>query len=379
MMSIMNEAQLRRLAQHKYSAQSTEILDPIFQVYWRWLVQQVPLWLAPNTITFLGLFINAATSLILFVYCPQAKGSAPGWAFILCGVGLFVYQSLDAIDGKQARRTNSNSPLGELVDHGCDAVSMVLVTLAFSVAIELGNEPIWMFFVCFSASVLFYCSHWQAYVSGTIKFGWIDVTELQLFAMAAFIATGIFGTEMWMMKVPFFNITFKQGTMIIAVLGTLYTLCSIFSQIYQGGMGKNGSTIAGTSVVSPLFPITIVLYMAYTTAKTSRSSLFLRYPCLFVMAYGLMCAKVTIKLVVACMSKSPLEVKDATMLGGVIMLLNTHYGSHIDEYLMLCLLLLYVVFDLCRYCVILCNQICDFLNIRVFSIKPVERAEGKSQ
>ncbi|EDO31126.1 predicted protein, partial [Nematostella vectensis] len=82
---------------------------------------------------------------------------------------------------------------------------------------------------------------------------------------------------------------------------------------------------------------------------------------------------------VACMSKSPLEVKDATMLGGVIMLLNTHYGSHIDEYLMLCLLLLYVVFDLCRYCVILCNQICDFLNIRVFSIKPLERAEGKSQ
>lgn len=48
---------------------------------------------------------------------------APSWAFIMSAVGLFIYQSLDAIDGKQARRTNSSSPLGELFDHGCDAVS----------------------------------------------------------------------------------------------------------------------------------------------------------------------------------------------------------------------------------------------------------------
>lgn len=41
----------------------------------------------------------------------------------MCGLGLFIYQSLDAIDGKQARRTGSSSPLGELFDHGCDSVS----------------------------------------------------------------------------------------------------------------------------------------------------------------------------------------------------------------------------------------------------------------
>lgn len=48
---------------------------------------------------------------------------APLWAYLLCAVGLFVYQSLDAIDGKQARRTNNSSPLGELFDHGCDSLS----------------------------------------------------------------------------------------------------------------------------------------------------------------------------------------------------------------------------------------------------------------
>lgn len=86
-------------------------------------------------------------------------------------VGLFVYQSLDAIDGKQARRTKSASPLGELVDHGCDSVSMVIMILAICVAMQLGLEPAWMFFMSFMATFMFYCAHWQAYVSGTIRFG----------------------------------------------------------------------------------------------------------------------------------------------------------------------------------------------------------------
>ena len=96
---------------------------------------------------------------------------APWWAFVLSAVGLFVYQSLDAIDGKQARRTKSASPLGELVDHGCDSVSMVIMILAICVAMQFGLEPAWMFFISFMATFMFYCAHWQAYVSGTIRFG----------------------------------------------------------------------------------------------------------------------------------------------------------------------------------------------------------------
>ena len=52
--------------------------------------------------------------------CPA---QVPRWACFVCCLGLFIYQSLDAIDGKQARRTNTQSPLGELFDHGCDSLS----------------------------------------------------------------------------------------------------------------------------------------------------------------------------------------------------------------------------------------------------------------
>ena len=35
------------------------------------------------------------------------------------------------------------------------------------------------------------------------------------------------------------------------------------------------------------------------------------------------------------MSKSPLELKDACMFGGIIQVLNIQYGSQLDEYYLL--------------------------------------------
>ena len=37
-------------------------------------------------------------------------------------------QTLDAVDGKQARRLNLSGPLGELFDHGMDSISTFLVS-----------------------------------------------------------------------------------------------------------------------------------------------------------------------------------------------------------------------------------------------------------
>ena len=115
----------------------------------------------------------------------------PSWVLILCALGLFLYQTLDAIDGKQARRTNSSTPLGELFDHGCDAVStsklvlffnfysnvifflfLVFVASSFSVALKLSNESPWLTFaVCAFGMNCFYVAHWQTYVTGSLRFG----------------------------------------------------------------------------------------------------------------------------------------------------------------------------------------------------------------
>lgn len=46
---------------------------------------------------------------------------------------------------------------------------LVFVAVSACVAIQLGNNPAMMFFQCFCAVTLFYCAHWQTYVSGKDK------------------------------------------------------------------------------------------------------------------------------------------------------------------------------------------------------------------
>jgi len=44
----------------------------------------------------------------------------------LCAVGVFLYQTLDALDGKQAMKVQ-DSQIEEVYDHGCDAISTGIV------------------------------------------------------------------------------------------------------------------------------------------------------------------------------------------------------------------------------------------------------------
>lgn len=48
---------------------------------------------------------------------------------------------------------------------------------------------------------LFYCAHWQTYVSGTLRFGKVDVTEAQCTIIGIHLISAVFGPNIWMAKV----------------------------------------------------------------------------------------------------------------------------------------------------------------------------------
>ena len=72
--TVLCKTQLQKLKEHKYSAQGSSLSEKIFQPYWRYVVELMPLWLAPNTITSLGLALNFITSVAVIYLCPLAKG-----------------------------------------------------------------------------------------------------------------------------------------------------------------------------------------------------------------------------------------------------------------------------------------------------------------
>lgn len=367
--NVLSTTELKRLAEHKYSAQGTSFLEPLMQPFWRWVVELLPLWLAPNAITLAGLIVNAVTAFVLMLFSPDAKGEPPGWSFVLCALGLFIYQTLDAIDGKQARRTNSSSPLGELFDHGCDSVSVVLVIVSLCITLQLGFSPDLMYFECFTAMFIFYAAHWQTYCSGTLKFGYVDVTEGQWSVIALFLVTACFGPSFWSAKVPLFGVQLKLVPVLIGVAGAFVAIQSYFRVIFiQGGVGRNGSTVAGTSVLSPLIPIGVLLALGVTLWKKSVLHVFDRHPVLYVMSFGMAASKLTNKLVVAHMSKSEMEILDQTLFGPGLLFLNQYFDTFFDEHLLLWACFFICSIDLIVYAYKVCNEMCFFMNIHCFRV-----------
>ena len=89
---------------------------------------------------------------------------------MLCAVGMFIYQTLDALDGKQARRTGTNNPLGELFDHGSDAISTMVIGISTASVLAMSEMPYLMLGFIMCLAMLFYLHLWDIYVTGTLHF-----------------------------------------------------------------------------------------------------------------------------------------------------------------------------------------------------------------
>ncbi|XP_042320211.1 choline/ethanolaminephosphotransferase 1 [Sceloporus undulatus] len=378
----LSKHQLKRLEEHKYQSAGRSLLEPLMQGYWEWLVRRVPAWIAPNLITIVGLIINICTTVILVCYCPTATEQL--------ALGSITLVRLPA--------------------------DPVFVVLGTCIAVQLGTNPDWMFFCCFAGTFMFYCAHWQTYVSGTLRFGifdvteselciiithlltgtlgpgfWndtlhlfeeknprvleaslfirIDVTEVQVFIIIMHLLAVIGGPTFWQTMIPVLNIQVKILPALCTVAGTIFSCTNYFGVIFTGGVGKNGSTIAGTSVLSPFLHIGSVITLAAMIYKKSTVELFEKHPCLYILTFGFVSAKITNKLVVAHMTKSEMHLHDTAFIGPALLFLDQYFNSFIDEYIVLWIAMIFSLFDLLRYCVSVCNQIASHLHIHVFRIK----------
>ena len=74
---------------------------------------------------------------------------------------------LDNMDGKQARKTGSSSPLGLLFDHGADGINSVLVGLSVPSLVQTGSTWSFMMFAL-SITTGFYFATLEQYYSGSL-------------------------------------------------------------------------------------------------------------------------------------------------------------------------------------------------------------------
>lgn len=129
--------------------------------------------LAPNTITFLGFVFEFTSFLLSFITSKGLTQPQPWWVSIIGGICLFIYQTCDNVDGRQARRTGSGSAIGQFFDHAVDAFVDVFEMLKVCAVFQFGRSlTTWV--IAFSIAVGYYVAFWNQYVNNMMYLGWIN-------------------------------------------------------------------------------------------------------------------------------------------------------------------------------------------------------------
>ncbi|GMP83067.1 hypothetical protein CsSME_00037127 [Camellia sinensis var. sinensis] len=184
------------LHRYKYSGVDHSLVAKyVLQPFWRRFVNFFPLWMPPNMITLMGFMFLVISTLLSYIYSPRLDSIPPRWVLFAHGLLLFLYQTFDAVDGKQARRTSSSSPLGELFDHGCDALACAFASLAFGSTILSGGTTFWFWVI---TAVPFYLATWEHYFTNTLILPVINgPTEGLMLIYLCHFFTAIVGADWW--------------------------------------------------------------------------------------------------------------------------------------------------------------------------------------
>jgi len=156
------------------------------------------MWVAPNVITLSGFGFIALNVVALSIYAPDLIGPGPSWLYLSFAAGLFLYQTFDNVDGKQARRTGTSSALGHIFDHTIDNLNCSLGGLIQVVSLSIGARPLSIFLTLVGCAAMWF-STWEEYHTGTLYLGYFNgPTEGVLIACVIHLISALFGPQIWL-------------------------------------------------------------------------------------------------------------------------------------------------------------------------------------
>lgn len=190
----------KQVRSYRYTSPNYSLCERLFlNRFWNYLVAEwTPEWLAPNAMTVGGLACIVVGYVLVWFTSPGLEFEAPRWVYVACAVLAFVYQTADGMDGKQARKTKSGSPLGEVVDHACDALSMCFYPLVvvdiFAVGFASAAAKATAIVVMFTGRAMFVVDTVSSTYSGVLPVSeFLDSQEIQLISQTLFILAAMFG------------------------------------------------------------------------------------------------------------------------------------------------------------------------------------------
>ncbi|KAJ3691073.1 hypothetical protein LUZ61_020237 [Rhynchospora tenuis] len=270
----------------------------------------------PNMITLTGFTFLLISALLGYIYSPRLDTAPPRWVHLAHGLLLFLYQTFDAVDGKQARRTNSSSPLGELFDHGCDALACAFEALAFGSSIMCGR---YTYFFWVIAAIPFYLATWEHFFTNTLILPVINgPTEGLMLIYVCHFFTFLTGAEWWAQdfrkSIPFLSwIPFVPeipvyGVVIIfmTLFAVIPTIASNIGNVQKVVAAKKGNML---SALAMLLPFSALLAGVGIWAYLSPSDIMKNYPHLLVVGTGFAFGFLVGRMILAHLCDEPKGLK----------------------------------------------------------------------
>ncbi|KAK1308811.1 hypothetical protein QJS10_CPA09g01668 [Acorus calamus] len=264
-------------------------------------------------ITLTGFLFLLVSALLGYVYSPHLDTAPPRWVHLAHALLLFLYQTFDAVDGKQARRTNSSSPLGELFDHGCDALACAFETLAFGSTAMSGKTTFWIWVI---SAIPFYCATWEHFFTNSLILPVINgPTEGLMMIYMFHFFTFFVGAEWWAqdfrISFPFLSwvpLLSHIPALSVLIIAKLY--CSIYN-VYKVVQARNGNMLLALAMGFYNFPI-LNNYMC--RCYLSPSDIMRNYPHLLIVGTGFAFGYLVGRMILAHLCDEPKGLKTGMCL-----------------------------------------------------------------
>ncbi|CAE6476025.1 unnamed protein product [Rhizoctonia solani] len=359
---------------------------------WDHAATYFPTWMAPNLITLSGLSFVLINVACIGLYEPDLKTPGPTWLYLSFALGLFLYQTFDNVDGRQARKTGTSSALGHVFDHGIDTLNCPLGGLVQVASLGLGHSVNGAFFILIGC-VPMWLSTWEEYYTGTLYLGYINgPTEGILIAVGVHLISALFGPRIWHTTVDlsgFVSWVSRPPTLIecfnVIVLLAVFVVHApvCFMNVHAACKSKG---ISFTSAISQNLSFAIYMSLCWLWITSPYSSLLsstsgsapphgglIEFTLLVVCTFGRMLPRVIIAHLTHGPFPTLLPSVILPILGGVLIVNLNQFGWHITpgvEVWYLHAALLYSFVSWQHWAIVACLRFSEALGINCLTIKP---------
>lgn len=306
--------------QLQYNSIDTSPLSKyVMHPFWNQTVKLIPLWVAPNLLTFTGFLFVILVAVIISYYDPDFSASAdtlpqsspiPQWVWLACAVFHFLAHTLDGIDGKQARKTGTSGPVGELFDHGLDSwTSLFTPFCIYSIfgRADYAFSPFRVQFIFWAVFLSFYFSHWEKYNTGILYLPWAyDITQLILLIL--YILTGLHGHSMWKFSLTIVPLTSGNIFELLTHIGAF--AFSIPVSLYNVYLAYQANTLKQKSfgeALRPFVPLGVLICITVGWSIYSPNHVLDAQPRLFFLMTGTIFSNIAVSNSQGCTCYVSLE------------------------------------------------------------------------